>query len=323
MDRNKARGIALIVVIMAISVIVPTVIYFNRITRAEYYDSANTADNVYLYYLARSGFNLGQALLLYQKKGYDTLTDSWAKADEELGKKEKLIASGELRVQIEDESGKIPLNKIISAGRINETVVNMLKRLLSQPEFGLTPMGVEDIVAAIIDWIDNNEDVSPGGAESLYYAKLPVPYEAKNAPLDDLSELLMVKGITPELFYGRNGRPGLSNYLSIRGSGWININTAPVQVLQSLSDDMTRDLANEMDLYRKNEANDLSSINWYKNVKGMSQINLNRDLIDIKSDVYKIKATATLNTMKYWVEGVVKRDRKGKKITILSWKGGK
>jgi general secretion pathway protein K len=48
----------------------------------------------------------------------------------------------------------------------------------------------------------------PAGAESAYYAFFNPPYEAKNAPLDCIEELLMVKGITNEIFTGQKKNRG-------------------------------------------------------------------------------------------------------------------
>ena len=50
------------------------------------------------------------------------------------------------------------------------------------------------------------------GAESDYYLSLSPPYVSKNGPIDDLSELLLVQGITPEMYWGSAGSnvsPGL------------------------------------------------------------------------------------------------------------------
>jgi hypothetical protein len=46
------------------------------------------------------------------------------------------------------------------------------------------------------------------GAESYYYLSLSPPYMPKNGPIDDMEELLQIKGITPEIFYGPNGTNG-------------------------------------------------------------------------------------------------------------------
>jgi hypothetical protein len=61
----------------------------------------------------------------------------------------------------------------------------------------LTPL-----CGAILDWLDPDDDERVGGAETPYYVGLTPSYEAKNGPIDDLSELLLVKGITPDLYWG-------------------------------------------------------------------------------------------------------------------------
>ena len=67
----------------------------------------------------------------------------------------------------------------------------------------------EEIVNSILDWIDSDEEARVGGAESIYYEGLEVPYACRNAPLESIEELLQIQGVTPTLFYGedanRNG----------------------------------------------------------------------------------------------------------------------
>jgi general secretion pathway protein K len=85
-----------------------------------------------------------------------------------------------------------------------------------------------------------------------------VPYYAKNAPIDNLSELLLVKGVTPEMYWGSNATNhtpsvfqhklglgtapgqapdypfGLVDIFTPFSSGKININTAGANVLQMI-----------------------------------------------------------------------------------------
>jgi len=92
---------------------------------------------------------------------------------------------------IVDEASKINLN---TAG---EDVLMMLPRLLGED------------AAAIIDWRDSDESLTPGGAESEYYMTLPDAYQCKNGPFETAEELLLVRGMLPEVLYGedtnRNG----------------------------------------------------------------------------------------------------------------------
>src|SRR5205807_2358577 len=71
------------------------------------------------------------------------------------------------------------------------------------------PNMTDDVANSILDWMDPDEEPRSNGAESDYYTTLPTPYNAKNGPLDSLEELLLVRGVTPELLFGtdrnRNG----------------------------------------------------------------------------------------------------------------------
>ncbi len=56
------------------------------------------------------------------------------------------------------------------------------------------------------DWVDVDDARFPYGAESAdYYMTLPSPYKAKNAEMDSIQEMLLVKLITPEIYYGLGG----------------------------------------------------------------------------------------------------------------------
>jgi type II secretory pathway component PulK len=76
----------------------------------------------------------------------------------------------------------------------------MMNRILTQ--IGTDASEIPGVIASIQDWIDPDDEVREGGAESAYYQGLPHPYNAKNAPLDDIAELLLIKGVTPDMFYG-------------------------------------------------------------------------------------------------------------------------
>jgi len=78
---------------------------------------------------------------------------------------------------------------------INTATLEMLLRL---------PGMTDDLAAAIMDWRDEDSDVSNFGAENEYYLSLPQPYYCKNAPFEAVEEMLLVRGATAELFYGQN-----------------------------------------------------------------------------------------------------------------------
>lgn len=85
-----------------------------------------------------------------------------------------------------DEAGKINLN---SASE---------EMLLNLP--GMTA----ELAASIIDWRDEDSEVATGGAEDEYYLLQSEPYNCKNAPLQTVEEILLIKGASEELLYGED-----------------------------------------------------------------------------------------------------------------------
>jgi competence ComEA-like helix-hairpin-helix protein len=67
---------------------------------------------------------------------------------------------------------------------------------------GVTP----DIAAAIIDWKDEDDNVSPGGAEAEYYMGLKPQSLPRNGQFQTVRELLMVRGISRELLLGDDNK---------------------------------------------------------------------------------------------------------------------
>ncbi|MCH8823827.1 MAG: general secretion pathway protein GspK [Planctomycetes bacterium] len=67
-----------------------------------------------------------------------------------------------------------------------------------------------DVVAAIIDWLDEDDDPQPFGAERDYYLSLSNPYEPRNGFMRNTAEIELVAGIWPEYLRGEdwnlNGR---------------------------------------------------------------------------------------------------------------------
>ncbi len=85
-----------------------------------------------------------------------------------------------------DEAGKINLN---SASE------EMLLRL---------PGMTAELAASIIDWRDEDSEISPGGAEDEYYLLLSQPYNCKNSPLETVNEILLIKGASEDILYGED-----------------------------------------------------------------------------------------------------------------------
>jgi general secretion pathway protein K len=304
-----------------VSLIVALTLQFNTSMRANLHAAANLSDGIKLNCIARSGFNGALAVLHDDASSgnVDTLRENWAQArvfSEVLG---SLFEDGRFLVEIMDLSGRIQINQLVDGdGNYNDTQKNLLLRFLGSPEFGLDPEEPENIVDAIKDWIDPDNEVTRFGAEHSYYQTLESPYPCKNKPLEFTEELLLVRGVTRELFYGTGESPGISYFLSAYGDGRININTAPPLVLRALSDQIDQDLVEEMVAYRADEDNDLSDIVWYKNVPGMGDITIPSTLLTTSSTYFEIASEGIKEIMIKRIRGVVKR--KDESLQILSWK---
>lgn len=317
---SNNRGVALIVVILMVSIIVALTVEFNRSTRDDLYNTANLSDGIRLYYIARSGFNGGEALLGADKNNFDALTENWAKTALFSAQSEGYFRQGSFKVRIEDEIGKIPINKLITGDGYNLPIKELLLRLLSLPEFKLNPDQVTAIVDSIKDWLDKDSEVTGQGAENSYYQTLAQPYAAPNGFLDCIDDLLMVKGVTQELYYGTEETAALRDCLTIYGDGTININTAPKPVLRALSPEITPELADDLDKYRRTDGHDLADVNWYRKVPGMQNITMNYGVLGVKSDYFTIISTGLLGNMKETVSGSVAKGQGLGSVELLSWK---
>jgi general secretion pathway protein K len=134
------------------------------------------------------------------------------------------LGSGEFGYRLTDEEARLNLNTA-SPARVG--------RLLQA--LGLDRRVRDVVVDSLQDWKDADELPRANGAESEdFYMKLPVPYRARNARMQDPAELLQIRGVTRELYLGRDERPGLAELTTVFGRDAVNLNTAPAPVLAAL-----------------------------------------------------------------------------------------
>lgn len=133
------------------------------------------------------------------------------------------LGAGEFSYRITDEERRVNLN-VSQPDRIDKLLLAI----------GIDKDVRDKISDSLLDWRDADDNYRTNGAESDdYYLNLPVPYRARNGNLQDVAELLQIKGVTPEIYYGTGERPGLAQLVTVRGSGAINANTAPPPVLSA------------------------------------------------------------------------------------------
>ena len=161
-----------------------------------------------------------------------------------------------------DECNKLNLNtlpildvKMPGAGR---------QLLMTLPEMS------EDVADAILDWMDVDDEMRDYGTESAFYNGLMPPYDAKNGPMDSLDELLLVRGVTPQLMFG----------LDINRNGIIDANELLGSDASAMESDMLLGWANYLTLFSR-ESN--------LNEVGLPLININgQDLQQLYDDLRSV-----------------------------------
>jgi general secretion pathway protein K len=249
---NRRRGSILIILLWMLMAMSILCISFAKSVRVEANAAGNTRMLTSAYYLAQAGINETiYKLVVYRMEGNSRNQAQDPDADLEprdidLGRVVLHTDIGDVTVDIADEDGKINVN------RANKDLLLSLLLGLGVEE------GRADIISdSILDWVDPDEDYHLNGAESDYYLGLENPYRAKNGPMDNIEELLLVRGVDAKLFYGQTFQdeggaaqfvPGLNRCVTVYGtSAGININAAPYHVLTAIGfpPDMARRIIEE------------------------------------------------------------------------------
>jgi type II secretory pathway component PulK len=198
-----------------------------------------------------------------------------------------------------DEESKININKADPA-----TLIRLFHLA------GLEDAAAQDLAFSVIDWRDSDSELSvpTGSAENSYYRNLAYPYEAKNGDFEVLEELLLVKEVTSDVFQK------VKNYITIYGSGKVNINTACEAVFLALG--LSRDTAEKIISYRNGKdglaasADDNIFRNPFELVERLSQLyrlsdpelaeleSISEKTV-VKSEHFFIRASAKLNHVKF------------------------
>ncbi|MGA3142313.1 MAG: general secretion pathway protein GspK [Verrucomicrobiota bacterium] len=257
--RHNSDGIALIMVMCAIFVLSALAAGFVLSMKVETRLAQNAYSEQQLLWLGRSGVELARYVLMQHPQGepFDSLNQKWAGGSGSLAESNSVLSSLSLdNYPVGD--GTVSIKIIDLERKVNINTANSQMILQALTLMGVDANDISVVSDSILDWISPAGPPRVAGAESDYYQGLAVPYYAKNAPIDDLSELLLVKGVTPEIYWGSNATNhtpsvfqhklglgtapgqtpdypfGLVEIFTPFSSGKINVNTADVNVLQMI-----------------------------------------------------------------------------------------
>jgi general secretion pathway protein K len=176
-------------------------------------------------WMGRSGIELARYALANkcpEQRNIDALNQFWAGGTspcsndvENISLKDVPLGLGTITVSITDMERKWDINLVANPRSPQKEI---LQKALA--EVGVTDAEQSStIIDSILDWVNPNESPGFNGAKNDYYLRLNPPYYCKNGWIDDISELLLIKGITPEIYWGSNSTNHPVSAFQQHGSG--------------------------------------------------------------------------------------------------------
>lgn len=358
---RQDRGIALIIVMMVIIVLSVLAGGFAYSMKVETKLARNTSWEAEMEWLGRSGVELGKySLATYlmgggQEAAYTGLDQVWAggpfNETNELVNvqlKDVKIGPGKVTVTMQDLERKFNLSVI------NENTGAILERALLM--CGADAADIPTIMDSYFDWVDPDHKTHLAGAENKDYLQMPTPYYAKNGFVDDIRELLLIKGMTEQVFWGtkrvgdspeqkdRSGGPGrlkrpmsphlqameanqstgvglVDLFVPYHGMGnRVNVNTASAEVLQ-LVPGLDEALAGAIVANRSAGPYLNPSEALLQAGADAAMVGSMQNLLTVQSRVFEITVDAEIgNYKRRFVALVERRDRNNVTILYFTWK---
>ena len=255
---DSRNGFALIIVMLAIFVLASMAAYLAFAMKVETRLAMTDDDNQKMIWLARSAVEEARWALVQEKsipgQQYTALNQWWNTGVAGPFETNSVLVGVPQSIQLGDGSATFKITDLERYANINTATAPLLQQALSTMGVGADELSV--VSDSIQDWVQSGNSPRIAGAKSDYYQGLNPPYNCKEAPIDDMSELLLVRGVAddPAIYYGSAdvppspfqhrlgfgdtpGQPpqypfGLKDVFTPFSSGQININTADANVLQ-------------------------------------------------------------------------------------------
>lgn len=261
-SRPSRRGFAVIMVMIAVTVLSILAGALAIFMKVESQLAQNSNDSERLLWLGRAGAERASWILANEPGGPTSLKQIWAGGSgdgpETNGPLVGISLTG-FEVGSGEAGGTVDISMTEQESKFNVNTADgqLLRQILTT--MGVDAGEISDVADSIQDWIDPDDATKPAGAENDFYQGLTPSYNAKNAPIDDIEELQLIKGITPELFKGGSANPdapfqhhklgfgtrpgqmadypfGLRDVLTPYSSGRLNVNTTSSNVLACIPD---------------------------------------------------------------------------------------
>ena len=227
---DSRRGSALLAVLWLAAALSAIAFTVANTVRAETERTSTTVDSLRAYYLAAGAID--RAILYVQWGPSYRNPDGTPRYQSPMPALQFNFPSGTATTELIPETSKLNVN--------SSPPPELLALLLA---LGTPQDQAATVVQGILDW----RSPSPGGSFTQfdqYYLSLPPSFRARHASFEEIEELLLVRGVTPDLFYGsytRNDqgrlipRAGLRDCLSVYGStSTLDANSIQPAVMQAI-----------------------------------------------------------------------------------------
>lgn len=247
----------------------------------------------------------------------DTLRNDWLNQKKEalidalpLSSPVSTLKNFQVSSVIDDAQGLFNLNNLTT-----DEWLNCFQRLLLIVDPQLSAEKAQSLSKSVANWI---AALSKNVEEDVYYTKLPKPYRSPHRPMASVTEFRLVKGVTPELY-----RRVLPFITALPEMTLINVNTAPAQVLQSLSDSFTTEAAKNLEAYRKRLP--FTSVDKFLNMDLVRNHAVSGNLIVTSSQFFLIHTTVENQEQQLLLSTLARRLAQNNKAVLqVIWqsKGG-
>ncbi len=304
---NRQKGIALLMAIMIVALV--AIISVDMITQRQLqiYRTANLyfRDQAYQFCLGIERWGISALRQDFEKdkkesRMVDTHQDIWNSVLVDFDVEQATIEG-----EIFDLQGRFNLNNLILDGKVQVKWMASYKRLLASLDL---PVSLADTLA---DWIDTNEQpTGSSGAEDIYYIALQQPYRAANQPLLHLSELLLIKDYSPEVYNT------LKPYVFVaKPATPVNINTSSATVLKAIIPDLSDSLADS--LINQIQSKPFLSVDEFLKESAFQDKAIEASQVSVLSNFYVVNSHALIDKTKVSLQSVLNRNEQGH-IQVIS-----
>ncbi|MBE9568482.1 MAG: type II secretion system minor pseudopilin GspK [Proteobacteria bacterium] len=306
---RQQRGVAIITALLIVTIAATVSISISTRLQLDVRRTSNliALDQAQFYLLAAEEWS--QRILRQDKKDSksDDLTESWAIQLPPLP-----VDGGSIQGTLTDLHACININSLVKDEAMNKTTQLQLDLLFGN--LGINSGSGGKLIPAIKDWIDIDlETTNPGGAEDGYYLNLEHPYRTANTELRSISELRLIKGFEDSETYLKV-RPYLCAFDSNRESTAINVNTAGIEVLKSLSQAITDSVAGDI-LERREEA-PFADVKEFTRFAKLDTILKDTKHLTTSSDYFLLRTHARIGQASTIMYSIIHRDEAGKTSII-------